>query len=604
MPSLKKENNILWNWKEISAYLEKDIRTLFRWEKELGLPIHRCDPESSKSKVFAYINELDDWLRNRKNNNAIQKKFLIPPKNFWLYATMSAVTLIFITVVIFFKHSKSLNQDRPYKSIGILPFENVSQSDFDEYITQGIEDELYNRLVLKRFMRIQRLLSFPADDQGDFYNIEIKPDFFLEGKVLKKSQSLNIHYRLLDSKNDEVIIEDSIDSDIVNIPLIMNVICDKIYSSLIPSSYDPTANNNNAYLTDNYEVFDAVLKGRFLLKCVNNEESDPWKIFHKGKYFYNLTTRQGNEVAIELFSRAIDLDDSFAYAYIGLAKCYSNYINLGWDKNKRWIDSAENLLKKAQELMPYLPEYFSTSTRIKLIKFIVFNEDSLDLALECASRGNERYPYHNETNMIMGYCYYLKFGRSGNQSDILKALEYSERGFWSSPQRVSNIVYPELLLINQENDKALEICKIMIPSDSSMIAKFKLGKIYYFMGRLNESKSIFEQFKTPVEKRVAAQFYLGMIAARENDYERANKIAKELLTLSPELYGNYLLLSSIYYGMGNEEQGWHYLKKFFSGSAEQEMKFIYLRLIDLDENFKGVLDLYKLNKLLMRGVES
>lgn len=59
-----KNDDILRSWKEISAYLECDRRTCLRWEKSLGLPIHRMEG-SEKGGVFAYREELDKWLVGR-----------------------------------------------------------------------------------------------------------------------------------------------------------------------------------------------------------------------------------------------------------------------------------------------------------------------------------------------------------------------------------------------------------------------------------------------------------------------------------------------------------------------------------------------------------
>jgi hypothetical protein len=121
------------------------------------------------------------------------------------------------------------------------------------------------------------------------------------------------------------------------------------------------------------------------------------------------------------------------------------------------------------------------------------------------------------------------------------------------------------------------------------------------MGRLNDSKNVFSQFVTPPEDRVVAQFYLGMIAAQENDIEFAEGVLKELQILTPDLYGDYLLLASIYYGIKNEELGWKCLTKFFDGHAERAMKHIFIRQIELDKNFDGILDLQKLNNYLLEG---
>jgi Tol biopolymer transport system component len=52
------------SWKEIAAYLNRSVRTLHRWEKEEGLPVHR-QLHKELGSVFAYKNELDAWARAR-----------------------------------------------------------------------------------------------------------------------------------------------------------------------------------------------------------------------------------------------------------------------------------------------------------------------------------------------------------------------------------------------------------------------------------------------------------------------------------------------------------------------------------------------------------
>ena len=64
-----RSDDILRSWKEISAYLECDRRTCLRWEKSLGLPVHRMEG-SEKGGVFAYREELDKWLVQRSGQAA------------------------------------------------------------------------------------------------------------------------------------------------------------------------------------------------------------------------------------------------------------------------------------------------------------------------------------------------------------------------------------------------------------------------------------------------------------------------------------------------------------------------------------------------------
>src|SRR5215813_978916 len=60
-----REEKQLESWKEIAAYLQRNVVTVQRWEKNEGLPIHRHS-HKSRSSVYAYPSEIDAWRESRK----------------------------------------------------------------------------------------------------------------------------------------------------------------------------------------------------------------------------------------------------------------------------------------------------------------------------------------------------------------------------------------------------------------------------------------------------------------------------------------------------------------------------------------------------------
>ena len=60
-------NGKLDSWKEIAAYLDRDVRTVIRWEKKRNLPVHRLPGGQA---VFAYKAELDNWLKQGTNGSS------------------------------------------------------------------------------------------------------------------------------------------------------------------------------------------------------------------------------------------------------------------------------------------------------------------------------------------------------------------------------------------------------------------------------------------------------------------------------------------------------------------------------------------------------
>jgi hypothetical protein len=56
------------SWKEIAAHVQRDVRTVARWEKERGLPVHRVP--GSRGQVFAFTTEIDRWLTSADGETA------------------------------------------------------------------------------------------------------------------------------------------------------------------------------------------------------------------------------------------------------------------------------------------------------------------------------------------------------------------------------------------------------------------------------------------------------------------------------------------------------------------------------------------------------
>src|SRR5450432_3619068 len=63
-PSVTPSGERLDSWKEIAAYLNRDVTTVQRWEKREGMPVHRHLHDRMGS-VYASRAELDAWARSR-----------------------------------------------------------------------------------------------------------------------------------------------------------------------------------------------------------------------------------------------------------------------------------------------------------------------------------------------------------------------------------------------------------------------------------------------------------------------------------------------------------------------------------------------------------
>ena len=68
-----RSRKVLGSWKEIAAYLGKGVRTVQRWENDLGLPVRRPNG-AAKGVVYAATDDLERWLAQRWGKRAASLK--------------------------------------------------------------------------------------------------------------------------------------------------------------------------------------------------------------------------------------------------------------------------------------------------------------------------------------------------------------------------------------------------------------------------------------------------------------------------------------------------------------------------------------------------
>lgn len=94
------------SWKEIAQYLGRDIRTCWRWEKLHGLPVYRVDPDSPKSRVYAFKDELEEWLRKGNHIQLVRKKGTLswPPWKWFLFIGLPGLVALVAALFLIRPH--------------------------------------------------------------------------------------------------------------------------------------------------------------------------------------------------------------------------------------------------------------------------------------------------------------------------------------------------------------------------------------------------------------------------------------------------------------------------------------------------------------------
>lgn len=87
------------SWKEVAAYLHRSERTVRRWERSEGLPVHRLQHDK-RGSVYAYTHELDRWRESRGTllsaESAEPAAPFEPARSWHRYATVAAAVVVVI----------------------------------------------------------------------------------------------------------------------------------------------------------------------------------------------------------------------------------------------------------------------------------------------------------------------------------------------------------------------------------------------------------------------------------------------------------------------------------------------------------------------------
>src|SRR5260370_2552601 len=241
------------SWKEIASYLKRDKRTVQRWEKEYGLPVHRLQLNTG-STVYAYSPELDAWYIERQPPNfpldttaddsddaddptsvevsagSTGASVSVEPRVNSAAVTAAAesqtertgkesqfarrrviqlqvsVTLASVAIVAFLAYSLSSSLFRPKPPSGkirlvVLPFTNLSGDSQQHYFSSGLTDEMTTQLGALDPRRLgviaatssKLLAGKPINELGRTLDVQ----YALEGTVRPAGSQIRIDVQLI-----------------------------------------------------------------------------------------------------------------------------------------------------------------------------------------------------------------------------------------------------------------------------------------------------------------------------------------------------------------------------------------------------------------------
>ncbi len=223
-------------------------------------------------------------------------------------------------------------------SIAVLPFADMSRERDQGYFCEGLAEEIITALAGVRGLRVaSRTSSFrfhgTALDSADVGR-QLDVAALLEGSVRREGRRLRIAVQLIDAAGGRRLWSERFDRDMDDVFAIQDEIAGNVVLALEVTLSPGERSAMGKSSTADVQAYEYYLRGRG---------------------FYFQYGRRDIEFALQLFSRAIERDPSYARAYAGIADCWS-YLFMYAEGGPAAREQAEAASRRALELDPGLAQ--------------------------------------------------------------------------------------------------------------------------------------------------------------------------------------------------------------------------------------------------------
>jgi TolB-like protein/tetratricopeptide (TPR) repeat protein len=299
------------SWKEIAAYLGRDVTTVRRWERREGLPVHRL-LHTKLGSAYAYTTELDAWRDKRAPAvaiNAPDPRMVAEVVRHGPRArTVGALALLALTLavgpiwIVYERTIRAASAIGGIRSLAVLPLENFSGNPAQDYLSDGMTEALIARLSTIHGLRVISRTS-AMQFKGTRKSVpaiakELSVDAVIEGSVLRSANKIRVSVQLIRADTDEHLWSATYDRELQDVLVLQSDVTYGIARNIELEVNGAQRDSSVAPRTVAPEAYEAYLKGRFALHENN---------------------RAGLDEALGHFQAAVNTDTTFAPAYAGLA---------------------------------------------------------------------------------------------------------------------------------------------------------------------------------------------------------------------------------------------------------------------------------------------
>jgi TolB-like protein/tetratricopeptide (TPR) repeat protein len=231
------------------------------------------------------------------------------------------------------------------RSIAVLPFVDMSPAKDQEYLSDGIAEELLNLLVKIPGLQVAARTSSFSFKGKDFKIADVARELHvsnvLEGSVRKSGNRVRITVQLIQADSGFHLYSETFDRTLEDVFGIQ----DEISTAVVEA-----------------------LKIQLLGSVPKSIEADPaaYALYLQGRYFFERRTREDWEKAARAYEQALQIDPDYAAAWAGLSRVYAYQAGAAHIDLHPGYVLARQAAQKALALNPALPESYLAQATIQM----------------------------------------------------------------------------------------------------------------------------------------------------------------------------------------------------------------------------------------------
>ncbi len=450
-------------------------------------------------------------------------------------------------------------------SLAVLPFENASGDPEREYLSDGITGSLINILATIPKLRVmaQSTVSRYKGREIDAQAIgrELKVRAVLTGRIMQGGGSLRIGSELVDVATGSRLWGEQYNRK----PGDIFVIQDEISTEISGQLRVQLTRAEKKRLTKHY-----------------TENAEAYRLYLRGRHYWNMWTEEGFYKAIEYFQRAIEKDSTYALAYSGLA---DSYVLLGWNS---YLPPKQAFPKGMAAAITALGlDMQLAEARTSLAALLWLYDWRWEEAQTEFKHSLELSPTYATANHWYAE-YAMTMGRHG---EAMVRMRSSQE--FDPLSLIINVAVGWAFYHARRYDEAIEQLQRTVELDSDYpVTHWILGLVLRKIGRYELAitageKAVKLSGGSPLMRAALAHTF-----AMAGRTEEAVKILDDLTKLSEQKYVAPHFFAGIHIGLGETDRAIEYLEKSYQ---EHSHWLIYLHIdpsmdaLRDDSRFRGLL---------------